>query len=271
MNVFEFAHHILKHGDIASKLISPKSVTDFSGNPKPFLYEEPTRDLKFQFSDDKMKFPGRGSLKDIKQRAKALHFFANHELLAIEMMAFAILAFPEMTNKQRKIMLSTIGDEQKHFSMYCSRMEQFGIGFGDFPLNQFFWKFTPLMGSLDEFYAIVALTFEQANLDFAKHYQSVFKEVGDEETAQIIKEVYEDEIKHVARGKVELERSIEDPEELWTYYESLLPTNLTAERGKGIHFDQEGRVKSGLPIHFIESVKNYRSGFKVTNRRQWKN
>jgi len=270
MNAFEFAHHILNNGDIASKLLNPSNVSDFSGTYEPFLYDVPVRNPEFQFSDDKIKFPRKNSLGDLKQRAKTLHFFANHELLAIEMMAFAILAFPEMTSMQRKIMLSTIGDEQRHFSLYCSRMSDFGINFGDFPLNQFFWKFTPLMDSLEQFYAIVALTFEQANLDFAKHYQSIFQDIGDEKTAQIIKEVYEDEIKHVARGKMELERNLEDPEELWAYYESLLPANLTAERGKGIHFDREGRIKSGLPMHFIDSIKDYKSGFKVTNRRQWK-
>ena len=67
----------------------------------------------------------------------------------------------------------------------------------------------------------------------------LFKELGDEKTYSILKEVYEDEIRHVARGRSELLRNVMNPEELWDYYCKNLPENLTPARAKGIVFDDE--------------------------------
>jgi uncharacterized ferritin-like protein (DUF455 family) len=271
VKLYEFASHILKKGDLSSKLISSNDIVwDEREEWSSERYERPSRNSEISFSEQQVKFPGKGSLKEPLQRGKALHFFANHELLAIEMMAQALLLFPQLSFAQRKSLVMTISEEQKHFSMYLSRMQELGVSFGDYPLNQFFWSFMADIETPDQFYSVISLTFEQANLDFASYYMELFKELGDLKTHAILKEVYEDEIKHVARGRSELLKNVTGPEELWHHYCESLPSNLTPARAKGIHFDDEARKKSGLPHEFISSLKTYKNSFSVTNRKEWK-
>lgn len=228
----------------------------------------PGRNKNITFSEEQVKFPRAGSFHLKEKRALALHFFANHELLAIEMMAAALLMFPEVNESFKKNLIATIKDEQKHFLLYQNRMKQLGIEFGDYPLNDFFWRQFSSIKTPEEFYALVALTFESANLDFAIFYRDIFKEVEDSECEKIMSIVLEDEIKHVARGRNYLESKIK-PSELWEYYKGLLPDKVTPARSKGIKFFDEPRLKAGLSEDFVENQRNYRDEFKVTDRKEW--
>lgn len=271
MDVFSYAEHILLNGGLENKLLNSDVINwDLKKSYSPIKVNEPTRDKNIAFSKEQIKFPGKGALKDPKQRGKALHFFANHELLAIEMMAQAILLFTDWSPSQQKLVVKTLSEEQKHFSLYLGRMRDFGVEFGDYPLNSFFWNFMDKIESSDQFFSVISLTFEQANLDFARHYMNVFQEIGDGETFNILKEVYEDEVRHVARGRTELIKKVDSPEDLWNHYCESLPENLTPARAKGIIFDRDGRKKAGLDLNFIESLHEYKNNFSITNRKQWK-
>ncbi len=46
----------------------------------------------------------------------------------------------------------------------------------------------------------MSLTFEMANLDFAPTYGKTFHECGDEDAAELMKQILKDEIAHVAFG-----------------------------------------------------------------------
>ncbi len=268
MNLQKAAEQILFGGAIEDKLLDLSEYDLKSPLLKTSNEIIPGRDSSIQFSKEQIKFPRAGSFHLKEKRALALHFFANHELLAIEMMAAALLMFPELSESFKRNLISTIKDEQKHFLLYRKRMNQLGVEFGDYPLNDFFWRQFASIKNPEEFYALVALTFESANLDFAIYYRDVFKEVEDEECERIMSIVLEDEIKHVARGRSHLESQV-DPKELWSYYQSLLPEKITPARSKGIHFYEEPRLKAGLSEQFIQSQKDYRDEFKVTKRKEW--
>lgn len=258
-------------GNLDDKLLSSTTINwDINENWESARYQSPARSAQIAFSEDQIKFPSKGALKSDKEKGKALHFFANHELLAIEMMAQALLLFPELSLSQKKLLVSTIDEEQKHLTLYLERMKDFHTTFGDYPLNSFFWSFMDEIHSSDQFYAVISLTFEQANLDFAQYYKELFKDLGDIKTYEILEEVYQDEIKHVARGRIELLKSTNSPDDLWNHYCESLPGKLTPARAKGIRFDDIGREKAGLGRDFIESVKNYQNSFSITNRKQWK-
>src|SRR5690606_3150398 len=77
---------------------------------------------------------------------------------------------------------------------------------------------------------------EAANLDFAQYYESIFRKFGDQETADILRIVLEDEISHVAFGAHWMKKWRGD-KSLWDYYLSTLPLPLTPDRSKGIGFD----------------------------------
>ena len=192
--------------------------------------------------------------------------------MAIEMMAAAILVYPTKTKQDFDFkvgLVSTIKDEQKHLKLYISRMNELGTDFGDFPVNDFFWKQMKGLKTPSQFYALMALTFEAANLDFALHYQNVFKEVEDEKTSNIMRTIYEDEIKHVSRGMIWLNKWKQD-KGLWEYYLESLPEFITPARAKGMNFDFEGRKRAGLPDSFINNVRDYRDNFNITDRKSWK-
>lgn len=87
-----------------------------------------------------MKFPKVNRLNETDKKAMALHSFANHELLAIEMMASAILLYPHATDEDvrfKRGIVTALKEEQKHLGLYIKRLNELGYQFGDFPLNDF--------------------------------------------------------------------------------------------------------------------------------------
>jgi uncharacterized ferritin-like protein (DUF455 family) len=268
MNLRAYARQILEGESLEDKLLSSK---DLVYDDSLVLYElpkNPGRTKRLEFNNEQVKFPRNTSFHLEEKRGLALHFFANHELLAIEMMAAALLMYPNTPTAFKKGLVKTIQDEQKHLKMYIARMREFGIELGDFPLNDFFWRSIEKMDTPTKFYAAMAMSFEAANLDFAQFYEQGFRAVEDFKTADIMRVVLEDEISHVALGAHWLNQWRGDMD-LWNYYKSNLPGVMTPARAKGIHFDKEIRLKAGLDQSFITSLDEFRDEFKVTNRRNW--
>ncbi len=271
MNYQEYARLLLEGENLEDKLFSAKNL-DLSVPFKQFeLPTNPGRTKKLKFNNEQIKFPKSSSFHLIEKRALALHFFANHELLAIEMMSAALLIYPDDlkdSNLFKKGLIKTIQDEQKHLRLYLKRMNDFGVEFGEFPLNDFFWRSMEKLKTPSQFYSAMALTFESANLDFAQFYERAFRQVEDLETANIMKIVFEDEISHVALGAHWLNQW-RGEKALWTYFVDHLPGVMTPARSKGIHFDKSSRLRAGLEIEFVEQLESFRDDFKVTNRKNW--
>lgn len=271
MHYREYARILLEGASLEDKLIPLKDV-DYTESL--VLYDlplNPARSHRLSFDNQQVKFPRNTSFHLEEKRGLALHFFANHELLAIEMMAAALLVYPDSSREMiqfKKGLIKTIQDEQKHLKMYLARMKQFGIELGDFPLNDFFWRSMEKCKTPSQFYAAMAMTFESANLDFAQYYEKSFRDVEDIETANIMKIVFEDEISHVALGAHWLNQWRGD-KDLWTYFMSNLPGVMTPARSKGIHFDRSSRERAGLDSLFLDQLEAFRDDFKVTNRKSW--
>jgi uncharacterized ferritin-like protein (DUF455 family) len=186
-----------------------------------------------------------------------LHFFANHELLATELMALALLRFPDAPRTFRRGVLQTLKDEQEHTRLYLHRMQQCGIGFGELPVSGYFWRAISGMASPLEFVAGLSLTFEQANLDFARHFSDSFARVGDEDTARLLDRIYHDEIAHVAHGLKWFRKWKSQKQSDWEAFCGLLKFPLSAQRAKGPVFNSEGRLAAGLEPSFIDALKVY--------------
>lgn len=275
MELHDFAHQILFSGGLEDKLLDRHVIDwkntrlDYEGVGVPDL---PGRNSLLAITEAQSKFPKTNTLHLKERRGAALHFFANHELLAIEMLAAALCYFPCKNEEDlsfKKTLVSTLGDEQKHFILYQKRMQDFGVSFGDYHLNDFFWKYMRKVDSRERFLSVLALTFESANLDFSRYYEEIFREVGDDETANIMAEVYKDEISHVAVGAHWLKKWRMDAD-LWDYYVSNLPDLLTPARAKGVIFDKEGRLKAGLDEEFVARLFDYKDDFRVTKRKEWR-
>lgn len=216
------------------------------------------------------KFPKAMHLHKKEELARALHCFANHELLAMELFAWAQIHFFE-AQSLKGIWYQTMLEEQSHLNLYIDRIEQLGYSFGDFPLNSFFYATVTKSKTPSEFMALMNLTFEQANLDFAQYYRDIFAGFGDTASANIMQTILEDEILHIRRGIPYMNQKAKESNlSFWDYYlHSLKDTSITPARAKGIHFNKDCRIQANIPMDCITELQNYNDNFAITKRKQW--
>ncbi|MFK7911885.1 MAG: DUF455 family protein [Akkermansiaceae bacterium] len=201
-------------------------------------------------------FPGVNKLDDDHERGKMLHFLANHELLAAELMALVLLRFPNAPKEYRRGVYEAMREEQMHTRMYLRRMKDCGIEFGDLPLNDYFWKLVSPMETPMDFVTRLNLTFEQANLDFSKHYATLFRQVGDTGTAAVLEKIYLDEIGHVGHGVKWFRKWKQEGETDWHAFKTSLTFPLAPAKAKGMApFNAGGRRLAGLDDDFISHLE----------------
>ena len=191
------------------------------------------------------------------ERGRLLHFFANHELLATELMALALLRFPDAPAAFRRGVWQTLKDEQLHTRLYVQRMRQCGIEFGELPVSGYFWRSVAPMESPLDYVAGLCLTFEQANLDFCRYFARGFQAVGDGDTAGLLDRIYRDEIGHVAYGLKWFRRWKNPDQSDWEAFCRQLKFPLSPQRAKGLTLNVEGRRAAGLDPAFIAELNVY--------------
>lgn len=257
MELRELAERVLFATSLEEKLQCPAGITDehpgtavgspvMPGRPRELIFK-PTGTARGEF-------PGTQHLEKDQERGRLLHFFANHELLATELMALVLLKFPDAPAAFRKGVLETLKDEQEHTRLYLERMKGCGIQFGDLPVSGYFWRAVSGMESPIDYVAGLSLTFEQANLDFARHFSSCFAEVGDGDSAKLLQKIYRDEIGHVAYGLKWFRRWKNPSESDWEAFCRHLKFPLSPARAKGFSLNVEGRRAAGLDADFIEHL-----------------
>ena len=259
-----FAEQLLFGRSLAEKLYSPDQISD--STPGAALARAPRHPgrpqaLEFGRASHRVPLPKLRELDCDQQRGRLLHFFANHELLAIELMALALLRFPEAPARLRRALLGTIREEQKHLQLYQERMQELGVEFGDIPVNAFFWNCLSQMNCLEQYFAGMSLTFEQANLDYAMYYHRWMLDLKDEKTASILQTVLEDEIGHVGLGLTELKRSAGSQGNLFAEQQRWMLPPLTMERAKGLDFSepehQRMRRRLGFPADYLTKLISF--------------
>lgn len=260
MTVREFAERVLFGTTLEEKLAPPSSgIIDEARGKGIETPERPGRpeDLTLQRDGVRAEFPGTRGIEDDAQRGQLLHFFANHELLATELMALVLLKFPEAPDEFRAGILQTLKEEQMHTKLYLKRMADCGVHFGDLPVNGFFWKAVAPMPTPLDYVARLSLTFEQANLDYSRGYAKVFADAGDEATAAILDRIYHDEIGHVHYGLTWFRKwKARSDQTDWKAFTSRLELPLSAARAKGgFAFNEEGRREAGLDEEFIRELR----------------
>ena len=154
MEISEFTRTILFSSRIEDKLLNcGKNFSDQRRKltlPRGFMYPERPARLKINHGKSHSeKFPK--SFEDQTARGIALHSFANHELLALELMALCLLKFPDADPSFRRGLYFTMLEEQQHCKLYCDRMEELGVTLGDVPVNSFFWDTLSTMKTPLEF------------------------------------------------------------------------------------------------------------------------
>ena len=273
-----FCLRLLSRGDLASKLAPPRGP---QGKPlvdepaEPILIDQPARDASLQMSGGAERLPRPRDLVRPSARAECLARFAHHELMAVELFAWALLRWPDAPVTLRRGLLSTLADEQRHCGLYLSRLKAHGETFEGRAHSDYFWRQAPAIAEspagLGAFLAAMGLTLEQANLDFSLTYRDGFRAAGDERSAQVCQTVHDDEIRHVALAARWLPRltagakGTNSPSQIEAYQASV-PFPLAANRAKGRRFDVPAREAAGLDRPFIEFVRTARSSQQMAGR-----
>lgn len=259
MELSDFAEQVLYGKTLEEKLLlNPKVITDDSAPGVFVMPDGPGRPSELRISERGVKadFPGTNRLDDDRERGKMLHFLANHELLATELMALVLLKFPNAPKEFRMGVYETLKEEQAHTLMYMRRMKECGVEFGELPVNDYFWRAVAPMEQPMDFVSRLSLVFEQANLDYSVHYAKLFRQVGDGGTAAVLEKIYEDEIEHVGHGLKWFRKWKDQSKTDWEAFKTQLHFPLAPVRAKGVApYNAEGRKLAGIDDDWIEFLE----------------
>ncbi len=256
MEIRAYAAGIVEATTLDGKLAAPpEGLTDVEPG-YPIRYAEPMRPDGLEIVlGGAVKVPPAESMHDPAQRVRILHALANHELQAVELFAWALLAFPETPPAFRRGCLAILAEEQAHCGLYLERLEAHGAAFGDLPVNGHFWNkigdiHTPL-----QFVCTFGLTFENANLDFAQEHIDAAATAGDDETAGVLQHVHRDEVRHVAFAWHWLREFKAPGDDDWETYLRSVAAPHGPWRARGARFDRDAREAAGLDPDFIDRLQ----------------
>src|SRR5262249_22986943 len=144
------------------KLEPPLPPDDWAESPAPLRIAAPGRPPELRITERAEKTRG---LRAPAGRARALHTFLHHELQAAELMAWALLAFPDTPRDFRAGLVRIALDETRHMRMYAKCIESLGHRVGEFPVRDWFWQRVPTCRDPASFVAVMGLGLESANLE----------------------------------------------------------------------------------------------------------
>jgi uncharacterized ferritin-like protein (DUF455 family) len=253
---------ILECGDLESKLAPlPPDLDDAEPGP-PVAVLRPNRNPELSLASGAARLPRPTQLTAPGARARCLARFAHHELMAVELFAWALLRWPDLPPELRRDFRRILADEQRHCHLYLERLADHGDTLADHARSDYFWKHAPAIAASPfgprAFLCAMGLTLEQANLDFSALYRDAFRAAGDEASARVCARVHDDEVRHVALAAAWLRRLAHHRSDVESYAEAV-PFPFAAPRAKGRRFDAEARRRAGLSEDFIETVRAARS------------
>lgn len=134
-------------------------------------------------------------------RAALVHAVAHIEFNAINLALDAIWRFRGLPRAYIDDWLSVAKDEARHFGWLSGRLKGLGHAYGDFPAHNGLWEAAcktssdPLMRM-----ALVPRVLEARGLDVTPAMISRLRAAGDDETADILVNILDEEVAHVAIG-----------------------------------------------------------------------
>jgi len=263
LTVREFCRRILEVGDLDTKLEPPAERLSDELADSPLCIDEPARDPGLEMRSGVESLPRLRALTSPDARAVCLARFAHHELMAVELFAWALLRWPELPAGLRCGMFEALAEEQLHCRLYLDRLRAHGSALSDHLQSSYFWRHAPAIAESPHgplaFLCAMGLTFEQANLDFSLIYRDAFRAVGDEASARACQSIHDDEIGHVRLAAHWLRALAPRGEDEVETYRRVVPYPLEAARAKGRRFAEEARRRAGLSEEFIAYVRDARS------------
>ena len=270
----EFCLFVLRSEGLTDKLAEPLNERGArlpdTNRGQPIRIDRPARGPGLAMTGGRDLLPRPGELHDPAHRIQCLSRFAHHELMAVELFAWALLRWPTQPDGLRQAMVSALIDEQKHCRLYLERLTAHGGRFDTNDHSDYFWRQIPVIEASEAgpsaFLAAMGLTLEQANLDFTLTYRDGFAAADDHESARVCQVVHDEEIAHVAMAAKWLQRLAQKgnadtaaTESDLDAYLAAVPFPLGPARAKGRRFEVAPRRRAGLSEELIEHVRVARS------------
>lgn len=181
-----------------------------------------------------------------------MHTFFHHELQAAELMAWAVLAYPQAPAEFRQGLVRIALDEIRHMVMYASEVVRLGYAIGDFVVRDWFWERVPACPDPAAFVAVMGLGVESANLEHTATYAARFREAGDEVGARVQEQVGLEEIAHVRFGARWFQSFTGGLD--FVTWRNALPPPLSPMLMRGRPLRRDARAKAGQPESFLDEL-----------------
>ena len=232
---------------LAVKLAPPPPPVRWEARPGARRVEAPGRPPELCVVN---KAPKTRGLSTPKGRARALHTFLHHELQAAELMAWALLAFPDTPREFRAGLVRIALDEVRHMGLYAQQIERLGHRVGSFSVRDWFWERIPACATPVSFVAAMGLGLESANLEHTASFAARFREAGDEDGARAQEIVGREELAHVrfgARWFDEFTGGLD-----FDTWRQALPEPLSPMLMRGRTLERDARVRAGFSSSFLD-------------------
>jgi len=146
--------------------------------------------------------PKRNARGD-KGRIALIHAITHIELNAIDLAWDIIARFTDydLPREFYDDWISVAVDEARHFDLLNNYLLEHGAAYGDFPAHDGLWEAAAeTAGDILARLAIVPMVLEARGLDTTPPTIAKLREVGDEQAADILTTIADEEIAHVAAG-----------------------------------------------------------------------
>jgi uncharacterized ferritin-like protein (DUF455 family) len=160
------------------------------------LCKDPAREACFTVVHrdvDMHEYPG---MTEISRRER-LHRHMNNEIGGIEIAAQMLVDFPDAPWELRMQLARQCWDETRHVRLLYRRFQAYGGQKGEFPVSNFEWCITNTFDTIAARLAVQNRTFEAGQMDILGKITSMWREAGDDETADMLDGILADEIQHV--------------------------------------------------------------------------
>ena len=160
------------------------------------LKSDPARETCFKVVDTDVEMEDWPDMSDVARRER-LHRHMNNELGALEIAAQCVADFPDAPWDLRMRLARQAADESRHARVLYRRLRDFGGRKGEFPIANYEWGVTGMLDNLPGRLAVQNRTFEAGLIDLLGTLRTVWREAGDEVTADLLDGILADEITHV--------------------------------------------------------------------------
>ena len=147
--------------------------------------------------------PKRRAGGDRGNRAALLHALAHIELNAIDLACDLVARFAAMGLPRAFFddWMRVADDEATHHELLVARLAELGTGYGEFPAHDGLWEAaSATSGDLLARLSVVPLVLEARGLDVTPGMIERLRAAGDLASAECLRVIYRDEVKHVAAG-----------------------------------------------------------------------